>query len=170
MTTKWGPPCTYWKALRDANLPAVCINALQKYEEKLNYEKKNGILTYMKWREYVFTQDMLDELTAKAKASERRRANLDLWNSADDQSSECSMPWNQKWWHQYIGIKVLLRRVSVFAGTLRNTSMIQKDEEWKVEIYPEKGFGRIARMCLCRRGDLKRNNLNGETVEERNWT
>ncbi len=32
------------------------------------------------------TQAILDELTAKAKASERLRMNLDLRNSADDQS------------------------------------------------------------------------------------
>ena len=34
----------------------------------------------------VITQAILDELIARAKASERRRANLDLRNSADDQS------------------------------------------------------------------------------------
>lgn len=34
----------------------------------------------------IITQEILDELTAKAKASERLRANLDLRNSAEDQS------------------------------------------------------------------------------------
>ena len=34
----------------------------------------------------IITKEILDELTAKAKASERLRANLDLRNSADDQS------------------------------------------------------------------------------------
>ena len=34
----------------------------------------------------VITQAILDDLTAKAKASERLRANLDLRNSAEDQS------------------------------------------------------------------------------------
>ena len=34
----------------------------------------------------VITQALLDELTAKAKVSERLRANLDLRNSAEDQS------------------------------------------------------------------------------------
>lgn len=34
----------------------------------------------------IITQDVLDELTAKAKASERLRANLDLRNSSDDLS------------------------------------------------------------------------------------
>lgn len=34
----------------------------------------------------VITKEILDELTEKAKASERLRANLDLRNSADDQS------------------------------------------------------------------------------------
>ena len=34
----------------------------------------------------IITQKILDELTAKAKASERLRANLDLRNSAEDQS------------------------------------------------------------------------------------
>lgn len=34
----------------------------------------------------VITKEILDELTAKAKASERLRANLDLRNSADDLS------------------------------------------------------------------------------------
>lgn len=34
----------------------------------------------------VITQEILDELTAKAKASERLRCNLDLRNSADDQT------------------------------------------------------------------------------------
>lgn len=34
----------------------------------------------------IITQKILDELTAKAKASERLRCNLDLRNSADDQS------------------------------------------------------------------------------------
>ena len=34
----------------------------------------------------IITQAILDELTAKAKASERLRANLDLRNSAEDQS------------------------------------------------------------------------------------
>lgn len=34
----------------------------------------------------VITNDILDELSAKAKASERLRANLDLRNSPDDQS------------------------------------------------------------------------------------
>ena len=34
----------------------------------------------------IITQEILDELTAKAKASERQRANLDLRNSPDDQS------------------------------------------------------------------------------------
>ena len=34
----------------------------------------------------VITQEILDELTAKAKASERLRCNLDLRNSTDDQS------------------------------------------------------------------------------------
>ena len=34
----------------------------------------------------VITQEILDELIAKAKASERLRCNLDLRNSADDQS------------------------------------------------------------------------------------
>ena len=32
----------------------------------------------------IITQEILDELTAKAKASERLRANLDLRNSAED--------------------------------------------------------------------------------------
>ena len=34
----------------------------------------------------VITQEILDELSAKAKASERLRCNLDLRNSTDDQS------------------------------------------------------------------------------------
>ena len=34
----------------------------------------------------IITQEILDELTAKAKVSERLRANLDLRNSAEDQS------------------------------------------------------------------------------------
>ena len=34
----------------------------------------------------VITQALLDELTARAKASERLRANLDLRNTPDDQS------------------------------------------------------------------------------------
>ena len=34
----------------------------------------------------IVTKEILDELTAKAIASERLRANLDLRNSADDQS------------------------------------------------------------------------------------
>ena len=34
----------------------------------------------------IITQKILDELTAKAKASERLRANLDLRNSAEDLS------------------------------------------------------------------------------------
>lgn len=34
----------------------------------------------------VITQEILDELTAKAKASERLRANLDLRNRAEDLS------------------------------------------------------------------------------------
>ncbi len=34
----------------------------------------------------IITQKILDELTAKAKASERLRRNLDMRNSADDQS------------------------------------------------------------------------------------
>lgn len=34
----------------------------------------------------IITQEILDELTAKAKASERLRANLDLRNSSDDLS------------------------------------------------------------------------------------
>lgn len=34
----------------------------------------------------VITKEILDELTTKAKASERLRANLDLRNSAEDQS------------------------------------------------------------------------------------
>ena len=34
----------------------------------------------------IITKEMLDELTAKVKASERLRANLDLRNSPDDQS------------------------------------------------------------------------------------
>lgn len=34
----------------------------------------------------IITQEILDELTAKAKASERLRANLDLRNSVDDLS------------------------------------------------------------------------------------
>ena len=34
----------------------------------------------------VITKEILDELTAKAKTSDRLRANLDLRNSADDQS------------------------------------------------------------------------------------
>ena len=34
----------------------------------------------------IVTQELLDELTAKAKASERLRANLDLRNSAEDRS------------------------------------------------------------------------------------
>ena len=34
----------------------------------------------------VITRDILDELSAKAKASERLRCNLDLRNSAEDQS------------------------------------------------------------------------------------
>lgn len=34
----------------------------------------------------IITQDILDDLSAKAKVSERLRANLDLRNSADDQS------------------------------------------------------------------------------------
>ena len=34
----------------------------------------------------IITKEMLDELTEKAKASERLRANLDLRNSAEDQS------------------------------------------------------------------------------------
>ena len=34
----------------------------------------------------VITNDILDELSAKAKASERLRCNLDLRNSAEDQS------------------------------------------------------------------------------------
>ena len=34
----------------------------------------------------IITQRILDELSAKAKASERLRCNLDLRNSADDQS------------------------------------------------------------------------------------
>ena len=34
----------------------------------------------------IISQEILNELTAKAKASERLRANLDLRNSADDQS------------------------------------------------------------------------------------
>ena len=34
----------------------------------------------------IITQELLDELTAKAKASERLRANMDLRNSAEDQS------------------------------------------------------------------------------------
>lgn len=34
----------------------------------------------------IVDNEILDELTAKAKASERLRANLDLRNSADDQS------------------------------------------------------------------------------------
>ena len=34
----------------------------------------------------VITKEILDELTDKAKASDRLRANLDLRNSADDQS------------------------------------------------------------------------------------
>lgn len=34
----------------------------------------------------IITKEILDELSAKAKASERLRANLDLRNSADDQS------------------------------------------------------------------------------------
>lgn len=34
----------------------------------------------------IITQEILDELTEKAKASERLRANLDLRNSAEDQS------------------------------------------------------------------------------------
>ena len=34
----------------------------------------------------IITQEILDELSAKAKASERLRCNLDMRNSADDQS------------------------------------------------------------------------------------
>ena len=34
----------------------------------------------------IISQEILNELTAKAKASERLRANLDMRNSADDQS------------------------------------------------------------------------------------
>ena len=34
----------------------------------------------------IITKEILDELTAKAKASERLRANLDLRNSAEDKS------------------------------------------------------------------------------------
>lgn len=34
----------------------------------------------------VITKEILDELTAKAKATDRLRANLDLRNSAEDQS------------------------------------------------------------------------------------
>ena len=34
----------------------------------------------------IITKDILDELTAKAKASERLRTNLDLRNSPEDQS------------------------------------------------------------------------------------
>lgn len=34
----------------------------------------------------IITKEILDELTGQAKASERQRANLDLRNSADDQS------------------------------------------------------------------------------------
>ncbi len=34
----------------------------------------------------IITQEILNELTAKAKASERLRANLDLRNSPEDQS------------------------------------------------------------------------------------
>ena len=34
----------------------------------------------------IITKEILDELTAKAKASERLRANLDLRNSSEDQS------------------------------------------------------------------------------------
>ena len=34
----------------------------------------------------IITKEILDELTEKAKASERLRANLDLRNSAEDQS------------------------------------------------------------------------------------
>lgn len=34
----------------------------------------------------IITKELLDELSAKAKASERLRANLDLRNSAEDQS------------------------------------------------------------------------------------
>ena len=34
----------------------------------------------------IITKEILDELTAKAKASERLRTNLDLRNSAEDQS------------------------------------------------------------------------------------
>lgn len=34
----------------------------------------------------IITQEILDELSAEAKASERLRCNLDLRNSADDQS------------------------------------------------------------------------------------
>lgn len=41
---------------------------------------------FNKTRGMIITKELLDELSAKAKASERLRANLDLRNSAEDQS------------------------------------------------------------------------------------
>lgn len=41
---------------------------------------------FNKTRGMIITKELLDELSSKAKASERLRANLDLRNSAEDQS------------------------------------------------------------------------------------
>lgn len=44
------------------------------------------IIYFANYTKMVITKEILDDLTAKAKVSERLRANLDLRNSAEDQS------------------------------------------------------------------------------------
>ena len=51
--------------------------------EILNWIKDVGLTSVY---DMIITQEILDELTAKAKENPRLRCNLDLHNSADDQS------------------------------------------------------------------------------------
>lgn len=50
----------------------------------MNYEIRGWKEDF--WRDMIIAQEILDELTARAKISERLRANLDLRNSPEDQS------------------------------------------------------------------------------------
>lgn len=50
----------------------------------MNYEIRGRKEDF--WRDMIIAQEILDELTARAKISERLRANLDLRNSPEDQS------------------------------------------------------------------------------------
>ena len=72
----------------------------------------------------IITKEKQDELTAKAKASERLRMNMDLRKVRRINASACSMPWSPVPSCPYAGIRIRRRRASASEAILRNTYTI----------------------------------------------